>query len=294
MVSPQILANIASSTAHIWLVAAGFALIYRTTRFFNFTHAAVYTCGAYAAYSVTSALRGHAVFGYLLGIVSATVIGGFLELCIFRPLRTRGAQSVSLLLASLGCLVVLQNAVSMVFGDDVKVVGDGGRPDLGFVLGGAHVTSIQFILIGSALAASLMLAAFLLKTQLGMILRASANDPILAKCVGVNVNRAILASFLIGSTLAGIAGVLWAGNTALSPAMGFNALLLGVVAALVGGLRSVVGSFAGAILIGSVQQLAGWFIPGEWQNLIVFLVMILFLVFRPQGLFGQPFRQASV
>jgi branched-subunit amino acid ABC-type transport system permease component len=290
----QILVNILSSAAHIWLVAAGFALIYRTTRFFNFTHAAVYTCGAYAAYTVTSALRGHAVFGYLFGIVSAAVIGGLLELCIFRPLRTRGAQSVSLLLASLGCLVVLQNAVSMVFGDDVKAAEDSGRPGIGFAFGGAHVTSIQFILIGSALTAGLMLAAFLLRTQLGMILRASANDPILAKSVGLNVNRAILVSFLIGSALAGIAGVLWAGNTALSPAMGFNALLLGVVAALVGGLRSVVGSLAGAVLIGIVQQLAGWFLPGEWQNLILFLVMVLFLVFRPQGLFGQPFRQASV
>jgi branched-subunit amino acid ABC-type transport system permease component len=290
----QILANIATSAAHIWLIAAGFGLIYGTTRFFNFSHAAIYVCGAYAAYAVTSSLGANFFVGCIIGVCSAAILGGFLEISIFRPLRRRGTHPISLLLASLGCLVVLQNVISIVFGDDVKAAGGGGRPSTGFAFGGARITSIQFILIGSALAASLMLAAFLLRTQLGMILRASANDPILAKCVGVNVDRAILVSFLIGSTLAGLAGVLWAGNTALSPAMGFNALLLGVVAAVVGGLRSVVGSFAGAVLVGSVQQLAGWFIPGEWQSLIVFLVMILFLVFRPHGLFGQPFRQASV
>jgi branched-subunit amino acid ABC-type transport system permease component len=293
-VTAQILANIASSAAHIWLVAAGFGLIYRTTRFFNFAHAAVYTCAAYAAYALTNTLRGHFFLGCLVGVAGAAVIGGLLEIGIFRPLRKRGARPISLLLASLGCLIVLQNVVSMMFGDDVKSTGSNGLSSVGLIFGGTHVTLIQFILIVSAPAFGLLLAMFLLRTQLGMILRASANDPVLAKCIGVNVNRAILASFLIGSTLAGTAGVLWAENTALSPAMGFNALLLGVVAALVGGLRSVIGSFAGAVLIGCVQQLAAWFIPGQWQNVIIFLVMILFLVFRPQGLFGQQLREASV
>ena len=290
----QILINSATSTAHIWFVAAGFALIYRTTGFFNFSQAAVYTCGAYTAYAVTSGLGAPFILGFLCGVASAAVVGGFLELSVFRLLRGRGAHPISLLLASLGCLIVIQSTVSIVFGDDVKSGAGNGLSSIGLVLRGAHLTSIQLILISSALAAGLMVTALLLRTQLGMTLRATANDPDLAKCMGVEIDRVILASFVIGSTLAGIAAILWSENTALSPAMGFNALLLGVAAALVGGLRSIVGSFAGAVLIGCIQQLALWFISGEWQNVIIFLVMILVLVFRPQGLIGQPLRKASV
>lgn len=290
----QILANIVFSSAHIWLVAAGFALIYKTTGFFNFSHAAVYTCGAYAAYAVTTGLGAPFVFGFFFGVVGAVAVGGLLEVSIFRLLRRHRAHQISLLLASLGILIVIQSAVSMVFGDDVKSAGGNGLPSTVITIGGAHLTSIQFILIGSTIGASLIVAALLLRTQLGMILRATANDPDLARCIGVEIDRAILVSFVIGSTLAGVAAVLWAENTALSPAMGFNALLLGVAAALVGGLRSIVGSFLGAVLIGCIQQLAAWFISGEWQNVIIFLVMILVLVFRPQGLIGEPLRKASV
>ena len=290
----QVLANIASSTAHIWLVAAGFALIYRITAFFNFSHAAVYTCAAYAAYVITSGLRAPFLLALVVGVASAAAIGVLLEIGVFRFLRNRSAHPISLLLASLGCLIVIQSAVSMVFGDDVKSSGGHGLSGVGVVFEGAYLTLIQIVLITSALAAALLVAILLSRTQLGIVLRATANDPELAKCIGIEIDRAILASIVIGSALAGIAAVLWAENTALNPAMGFSALLLGVAAALVGGLRSLVGAAVGAALIGCIQQLAAWFISSEWQNVTIFVVMILVLVLRPQGIMGRPLRKASV
>src|SRR5689334_9524762 len=115
-----------TSATHIWLVAAGFALIYRMSGFFNFSHAAAYTCGAYAAYVVTNWLSAPFVLGFFFGTATAAAVGGLLELSVFRLLRRRGAHPISLLLASLGCLIVIQSAISMVFGDDVKSAGRNG------------------------------------------------------------------------------------------------------------------------------------------------------------------------
>jgi branched-chain amino acid transport system permease protein len=127
-----------------------------------------------------------------------------------------------------------------------------------------------------------------------MALRAVANDPTLAQSVGVDVNRAILVSFFIGSALAGIGGIFWAYNTALSPLMGFTALLLGVVAAIVGGIGSLPGAFIGAILVAIAQHFAMWQFPSEWQDAIVFVILTLFLILRPQGFLGKPLRRATV
>lgn len=290
----QILVNIIISSAHISLIAIGFGVIYRIARFFHFAHAAVYTVSAYMAYVVENLLGGNVLLGIVVGIAAGAALGGLMELSIFAPLRRTGASPVVLLVASLGILIILQNAISLVFGDQVRSVGWPAEANSSRGVIGARITTFQFTLLGAALAATLLLALLLKITRQGMTLRAVANDQALAQSIGIDVNRATLLAFVIGSTLAGMAGVLWAHNTALSPMMGFGALLMGVVAAVVGGVGSLPGALIGAILVSSAQQLAMWQFPSEWQDAIVFLILILFLLMRPQGFFGKPLRMAAV
>jgi branched-chain amino acid transport system permease protein len=131
-------------------------------------------------------------------------------------------------------------------------------------------------------------------SRLGIVIRALAIDHELARSVGLNVDRAMLVVFLIGSVLAGAAGVLTSLETDLTPQMGFSGLLMAVVATIVGGVGSVGGVVLGALLIAIAQQCGVWFLPSQWQDAIVFLVLIVFLLVRPQGFFGKAVRQVTV
>jgi branched-chain amino acid transport system permease protein len=221
------MANFVVATTHVWLVAAGFALIYRSSGFFNFAHAGTYTVGAYTAhafFAFRSATVLWRLLGGLVGVTSAVLVGGLLEFAVFRQMRRRGAESGTLLLASVGCLIVLQSFVSLVFGDAVLPAMPTGASRGVYQIFQSHVTATQLALVTSGLLVGPTLLVFLRQTTHGLTIRASASDPELATAAGVSVNKARLMVFLIGSGLAGLAGVFWSINTALSPTMGFNAL----------------------------------------------------------------------
>jgi branched-chain amino acid transport system permease protein len=124
-------------------------------------------------------------------------------------------------------------------------------------------------------------------TSLGIRIRAVSNDAELALIVGVNVHEIIMVSFLVGSALAGAAGVLWAFNSALTPGGGFSALLMGMTAAVIGGVRSLRGTVLGSVLVGVVRELTGWWFSSEWQDAALFLVLIGFMLLSPRGPAGR-------
>jgi branched-chain amino acid transport system permease protein len=112
--------------------------------------------------------------------------------------------------------------------------------------------------------------------------------------VGINVEQIVVVAFAAGSALAGIAAILVSLDTDLRPTMGFNALLMGVVAAIVGGVGSIPGALMGGLLLGMAQHLGVWKLSTEWQDAIAFCILLIFLVFRPQGFFGLPLRRTAV
>jgi branched-chain amino acid transport system permease protein len=131
-------------------------------------------------------------------------------------------------------------------------------------------------------------------TPLGKNVRAISNDDVLARVVGINVDGTVLFSAMLGSGLAAVAGVLMSFDTNLIPTMGFQALLLGVVGAVVGGINSFGGAVLGGLLLGITQHLAVWRVPTQWQDAIVFAILVLFLILRPQGFLGKPLGRAAV
>lgn len=290
---PQLFLNglIAGSTYA--LLAIGFSLIYSTTRFFHFAHAAVYTWTPYVCLALVSGAKAPIPIAVVAALGTGTLLGALMEIGVYRPLRLRGATSLVLLVASLGMYVALQNCISLVFGDATLSL-RGGRLSAVVAIGSARVTVTQMAVVAAAAGSVLVVALLLRHTRLGIALRAVASDPELASSTGVSVSRTQLAAFAIGSFLAAVAGILAAFDVDMTPTMGMNALLMAIVAAIAGGIGSLPGVAAGSLLVGLVQHLGVWRIGTQWQYALVFAVLLVFLTVRPQGVFGRKLRKAAV
>jgi branched-chain amino acid transport system permease protein len=289
----QLLINGLVAGVSYGLMAVSFALIYNTTHFFHFAHGAIYTFAAYTAFFLITVAHFSAPVAVLGAAIGAAVLGGLMEICVYRPLRVRLGGPIIFLLASLGLLVTLQNCISLIFGDGIKLL-SGASVREGFIILNARITPIQLVMLFINLGLYVLVVLGLRYTRAGKRLRAVANNQELACIVGMDSAQTILAAFLIGSSLAGVAAVLVAYDTGLWPVMGFNALLFGVVGMVIGGVGNISGAFLGGLAVGFAQQISAWVLPSKWQDAVVFLILTAFLFLRPQGFLGKHLRKVSV
>jgi branched-chain amino acid transport system permease protein len=159
---------------------------------------------------------------------------------------------------------------------------------------GARITPIQIVIISISIILVLMVALFLKFSKIGKSMRAVADDPELASFSGIDTNSVILLTFAIGSALAGIAGILVALDVDMTPTMGMNALMMGVVAVIIGGVGSIPGVALGALLLGLSQHLGVWKISSQWQDAIAFIILFIFLLFKPEGFLGKKIKKAKI
>ncbi len=282
----QILINIVVTASHILLIATGFSLIFYTARFFHFAHGIIFVAGAYLVFFLSTWLNMPLAISIILSIILCAAIGCLIELAIYRPLRKKGSSELIFLLTSLGLYIILQNIISIVFGDSTRTLRSNNVTE-GHAVLGARITSIQLTSIFVSMALVSILAIFLNRTKIGICIRAVANDPDLANISGISSRKVFVWVFGIGSALAGLAGILVAFDVDMTPTMGMNALMLGVVAVIVGGVNSVPGIALGALLLATAQHLGIWFIGSQWQDAIAFVILVLFLLLRPEGFLGK-------
>ncbi|MCX6344592.1 MAG: branched-chain amino acid ABC transporter permease [Armatimonadetes bacterium] len=289
----QLVANIIIAASTILLVGLGFALIYRVVRFFHFAHGVVFTSGPYAAFLLTTRLGLPLAISIPIAVVISAALGATMELAVYRPLRRKGSSPLVLLMASLGIYVLLQNTISLAFGDDTKSI----RPNTiseGIRVFGAVITPVQLLTVAISIGLLAAMIVFFRQSIMGKALRAVANDPVLANISGIDSDRVIFWTFVIGSALAGIAGIMVAMDVDMTPNMGMNALMMAVVAVIVGGVGSMPGLILGAVLLSAAQQLSSWFLGSQWQEPMAFAVLLVFLLFRPQGFLGKRVKNASI
>jgi branched-chain amino acid transport system permease protein len=291
--SSQIIVNIIISFSIFALVAISFSLIYQTTRFFHFAHAVIFTSGAYFAFLFIQMLGWSYYSAIPAAIALALLLGGLIEFTIYRPLRKKKSSAIVLLLASLGIYIVLQNLISLFFGDDTKSIRTWEVRE-GIEIAGAYITPVQLVIVASSLLLVGLVAGYLMLAKTGKAMRAVASDSELSKLSGIKSDRIILISFAIGSALAGIAGILVALDVDMTPTMGMNMLLMGVVAMIIGGVGSIWGIVLGSLLLASAQNLAVWYISSQWMDASAFLLLLIFLLFKPEGFAGKKIRKAEV
>jgi len=205
----------------------------------------------------------------------------------------KGSSSIVLLLASLGIYIVLQNLISLFFGDDTKSIRTWEVKE-GIEIAGAYVTPIQIVIIVTSIALVILVSGYLSLAKTGKAMRAVASDSELSNLSGIKSDRIILISFAIGSALAGIAGILVALDVDMTPTMGMNMLLMGVVAMIIGGVGSIWGIVLGSLLLATAQNLAVWYISSQWMDAVAFGILLLFLLFKPEGFMGKKARKAVV
>lgn len=289
----QLLVNALAAGAGYALVAVSFGLIYRVVCFFHIAHGAVYTLAAYCAFLCITTLGRPAVLAMGAAVVAAVAIGVGLELLIYRPLRRRNSSDAALLLASLGLLIVLQNVVSLVFGDETRSMRQ-GNVVAGIALIGARITRVQLaiLLVSPILTGGLW--AWLRFGRYGKYVRAVADDTELSTIVGIPTERVFVVVFAVGSALVAVIAVLNGLDTDLTPLMGFRVILKGIVAAIIGGIGSMPGAFLGGMVIGVLESWGAWVLPSQWQDTTVFVVLVVFLLVRPHGVLGRPLRKARI
>ena len=274
------------------LIALGFTIIYRTVKFFHFAHGVVYTAGAYFAYTLFTFLHLHFVLCFLSAAVFTAILGIGIDKLVYYPLRLRKAPNLVMLLASFGVYIFLQNLIALIYGNQVLVLRTGPIKE-GYKIFTAVITPVQITILVVSILLMFLLWFFIQKTKLGKAMRAVADDPLAASVVGINPDKIILASFAIGSALAGVAGVLISLETNLQPTMGFSAILKGIIASIIGGIGSIPGAVFGGFFLGLVENLGIWKIPSVWKDFISFVILIIFLLIRPYGIFGtKPEKEA--
>ena len=281
---PQLILNSIIAGAIYTLVALGFNLIYSTTKFFNLTHGVMAAIGGYAVFFFSKELGWPLYIGIILGIVIAGLIGWGLDKLIYLPLRKRKASGMILLVASLGAFTAIQAIIAILFTSQFQTLSLNVGVQRIYEIFGAVITQIQLIILISGLVIMGILGLILKKTMFGKAIKAVSDDEEVAKIVGINTNKIIGRVFLIGSAIAGFAGIMIGFDTGIEPTMGMNLLLKGIIASIVGGVGSLYGGVLGAFLLGFVENFGIWKISGEWKDAIAFGLLIIFLLFRPQGI----------
>lgn len=267
----------------IALGAIGLTLTYGVLRFANFSHGDILTAGAYIGLIVSRA-SGNLFLAAVGAVIGASLIGLGLEKLVWRPLRGKGASLIAMLITSIGVAILLRHAVMAIAGSTLQFYAIRARM---FYLGDISISSVQIIIIATAVAAMLVFAYILQRTKLGKAMRATSDEPALAKVSGIDVNRVITWVWLIGTGLAGLGGFLYGLQTALRPDMGFHLLFSMFAAAILGGIGNPYGAMLGGLTIGLAQDLSLMFLPSEYKIVVSFVIMIVVLAVRPRGIMGK-------
>jgi len=289
----QIITNIIITFSIYLLVTLSFAIIYQTTKFFHFAHAAIITFASYFTFLLFKQLSLPLLLSIPISVFAATTIGLFCEIIIYKPLRNRKVTSLVLLIASLGVYIILQNMISLFWGDNTKSIRSGVvKPGNNFY--GTYITDNQIIIIIVSIVLFISALLFFKYTKIGKDMRAVSSNEGLASIFGISSNKTILCAFGIGSALAAIAGVLQAFDTDITPMMGFNLLLYGIVAMILSGISSTWGLIGGAFLLATAQHFGAYYIDSKWMDAIAYIVLILFLIWKPLGFSGKRLKKIEI
>jgi branched-chain amino acid transport system permease protein len=267
------------------LVAAGFSLIYSTNKFIHFAHGASIAFCGYFLYFLFSMLHVNFWVSVILAIIFAGLLGYGMDLIVYKQLRKRKASPLILLIASLGLLIFLESLIIVLFGADIKTIGY-VRVAQGMEFLGAMITPLQVVIIIVSIILFILLFLFMKKSKMGKAMRAVANNKEVAEIVGISSERIYRWSFIIGSAIAGIAAILVGLEQNLEATMGTNLMIRGFTGSIVGGIGNVPSAIIGGFMIGFAENYGVWFLPSGYKEAIAFIILFVFLLFRPQGLFG--------
>ncbi len=281
------------------LLAIGYSIVYGVLGLLNFAQGEVYMVGAFIGFGVLAALGGPTALivpvpvAVLLMFIAAGagsgILGVTIERVAFRPLRD--SSRIAPLITALGVSIFLQNAVLLLLGPDIRNYDASSFIPFstGIHIGPLNISLIRIIVIVTTIILMVVLTLLVNRTKTGRNMRAVSYDREAAQMVGIDIDRTIMIAFLVGSILAGVAGVM-AGLvfSRVFQLMGFVAGLKAFTGAVIGGIGSIPGAMLGGMLVGLAESFTSAYISSTFQNVIVFAVLIAVMLVRPRGLLGRP------
>ncbi len=301
----QQLVNGLSLGALYALIAVGYTVVYGIIQLINFAHGEIFMIGAFGALTVWLVVPGEVTALWMLplmlfgGMVAAIAVSLLTERFAYRPLRN--APRLAPLITAIGVSVFLQEFVRLFYGD-IPGFPDSKRaipfPQIDVVtgpaiqLGGVTIQRAALFTLVMLAICTVFLYIFVNRTRLGRAMQATSQDPDTARLMGINVDRIIMVAFALGAALAAVAGLAHGLRyTNIDFRMGFLAGLKAFTAAVLGGIGNIFGAVVGGLVLGVIEVMATTYIPGQfggsaWKDVWAFVILILVLVFRPQGLLG--------
>lgn len=271
------------------LAAIGVSLIYGTTGLSNFAHAELITFGALMTL-VFSVNFGLPVWlAILIAVALSGVLGFSLDVVLWKPLRRKGVAIIPLMIVSIGLSLALRYLYQFFFGGSTSQLPGAGTAD--FKFGAISLSPIDLVSMAVSIVVLLAVGYFLLRTRIGKATRAVSDNPSLASASGIDVDNVIRIVWIVGAALAGLSGVLWAYfRPGVTWDMGFQMLLLVFAAVTLGGLGTAFGALVGSLIVGLFVELSTLFIPSDMKIVGALVILILVLLFRPQGILGRKER----
>ncbi|MGI8427275.1 MAG: branched-chain amino acid ABC transporter permease [Actinomycetota bacterium] len=288
------------------MIALGYTMVYGVLQLINFAHGEIFMIGSFAGlYSLRLLDRGGPAEGaelfgvlgiaVLLSMLASGLAAVALERIAYRPLRRRGAPRLAFLITAIGASLFLSNLFFVL----TPIGGPAPRPypnvmarSVVFEVFGYSVSNKQLLIVFTMVVMFCLLDRFVMKTRTGRGIRALAEDPEAASLMGVNANRTVVVTFLVGGLMAGAAGLLYGvffGEARFN--IGFIPGIKAFTAAVLGGIGNIRGAVAGGLLLGLAENLGVACIGSQWQDVIAFLILVAVLMFRPSGILGERVRR---
>lgn len=267
------------------LAAVGLTLVYGILKLVNFAHGEFLTFGAYIAFVVNVTVGLPIIVAALGAIVMTALLGLAFERVMWAPMRARGAGLLQLLIMAIGLAFLIRYTIQFFAGTEIRQLSIDDTETVSFI--GLSLSLAQFIAILIGFAVIAFVGLLLKLSLLGKQMRALSDDPDLAETAGIDTSRVILYTWLLAGGAAGLAGVLAAAVTDIRPELGFGLLLVIFAAVILGGIGDVFGALAGGIVLGVVVEWSTLLIDARFKVAVGFVVLILVLVVRPQGIFGK-------
>lgn len=288
----QVLANGLMLGGLFAIVSVGLTLIFGIVKVVNFAHGEFLMVGMYGTYLVTTALGLHPFVAVIAVVPVLFILGALTQRLLIQPLMASGDDHIQIF-ATVGLSTALINLALLVFGADIANTPPHGlRAPI--EIGPVRVLAGQVVIFLAAIALVVGLQAFLARTQTGRAIRAVAQNRAAAELMGIDVTRIYALTFGIGAACVGVAAVLVAPLYPTSPNSGTYFVLTAFVVVVLGGLGSIGGAFAGSLLIGLIDSVAGFYVGSDMREIAVFGVFLLILILRPSGLFGSRLKLAHV
>ncbi|MFZ5974973.1 MAG: branched-chain amino acid ABC transporter permease [Bacillota bacterium] len=273
------------------LIALGYTMVYGIIQLINFAHCDIYMIGAFVGYFCLTVFKMDFVPALLLAMAACTILGVSIEKVAYKPLRN--ATRIAVLITAIGVSLFLEYGMMAIFGPNVRTY-----PAMTGLLGetinmGQVVVSMQQVIImGITILLMVLLHYIVKKTRIGRAMRAVSLDADAARLMGINVDTTISFTFMLGSALAGAAGVLvGVYYTSINPLMGYLPGIKAFIAAVFGGIGSIPGAMIGGYTIGMVEVMVSGYGSSLLKDAVVFGILILILIVKPTGLMGRNIRE---